>query len=199
MFKLILSLLSVYFLISCATIVKGTKQLVTINCNVEQAKILLDGVEIGYTPFTGEIKKGKKIITVQKEGYKTYQVAMSTTLEGMFWGNIITGGTLGSLTDFATGAAYAYSPSSFQVELAKEGMSFNEFEKTLNLKKFAMINMSSIATDLSKNEGPYLSSLLSLANMEENSSDIELIKDTMIESKGDQVDFGKLMTEHLQF
>ena len=99
------------FITSCATIATGTTQLVTINSNVDGATVSLDGVNVGKTPFTGEIKKNGKVVTIEKEGYKTYTIALSSSLEGLFWGNIIIGGTLGSITDFASGAAYKYAPA----------------------------------------------------------------------------------------
>ncbi len=191
-----LSLL-IFLLVSCATIIKGSKQLITINCNIDGAQVFIDDVEVGVTPFVGEIKKNQKLLMVKKEGYKTYSSALSTQLEGMFWGNIITGGTIGSITDFATGAAYAYAPASYQIELIEDGMGLKEFEKRLNLKKFAMINMSNIANDLSNNNGPYLNSLIQLAGLEGNSFDKDMIRDSLIKSKGDQVSFGILMVNCL--
>ncbi len=196
MFKLMLSLL-IFFLVSCASIIKGSKQLITINCNIDGAQVFIDDVEVGVTPFVGEIKKNQKLLMVKKEGYKTYSSALSTQLEGMFWGNIITGGTIGSITDFATGAAYAYAPASYQIELIEDGMGLKEFEKRLSLKKFAMINMSNIANDLSNNNGPYLNSLIQLAGLEGNSFDKDMIRDSLIKSKGDQVSFGILMVTYL--
>jgi hypothetical protein len=63
---------SVIFFMSCATIIKGTSQEVTINSNVPGALIELNGVEIGRTPFTGKIKKHKKeFLKVSKPGYIT--------------------------------------------------------------------------------------------------------------------------------
>jgi len=197
MYKSILILLSFLFIIGCATITKGTKQLVTINCNVDGASVLLDGVKVGETPFAGEIKKNKKMLMIKKEGYKTYSAALSTNLEGMFWGNIIIGGTLGSITDFASGAAYAYSPASYQVELIAEGTSLKDFEKKVKLKKFAMPNISNISADLSIGQGPYLNSVIQLADMENDTNSIELIRNLLIEANGDQVIFGKLMVQQL--
>lgn len=183
--------ISALIFISCATIVTGTTQLVTINSNVEGATIKLDGVYIGKTPFTGEIKKNGDILTIEKKGYKTYSIALSTSLEGMFWGNIITGGTLGSITDFATGAAYKYSPGNYQVELIANGVSIEKFKKIYELKKFAMVNMSNIAIDLSNNKGDYLNSLLYLANLEINEKSIKIVRDILELSEGDQVIFGR--------
>jgi len=186
---LIVLVVSIY-LTSCATIATGTSQLVTITSNVEGADVKLDGVSVGKTPFTGKIKKNGKLITIEMEGYKTLQIALSTTMEGMFWGNIIIGGTLGSITDFATGAAYKYSPASYQVELIANGLSVNDFKKKYELKKFAMVNMSNIAIDLSNNNGNYLNSLLYLANLEQNENSTKMVKNILIKSNGDQVTFG---------
>ncbi len=149
------------------------------------------------TPFTGKIKRGKKLLKVKKEGYKTYNIALSKSIEGAFWGNIILGGTLGSLTDFASGAAWAYAPSSFQVELIKDGMSLKEFQESTALKKFAMIHMSDISIELASNNGPYLSSLIELAKLEGSEEDIDLIRKNIEASNGDQVAFGNLMTKVL--
>jgi hypothetical protein len=193
---LIIIVTSIFFT-SCATIATGTHQLVTITCNVDGADVSLDGIKVGKTPFTGEIKKDGKIITIEKEGYKTHTIALSTTMEGMFWGNIIIGGTLGSITDFATGAAYKYSPASYQVELYSNKMSMNDFKKEYELKKFAMVNMSNIAIDLSNNSGQYLDSLLHLANLDQNESSYKMIQDILVKSNGDQFIFGKKMVELL--
>jgi len=179
------------YLTSCATIATGTSQLVTITCNVDGADVKLDGVLVGKTPFTGEIKKNGKLITIEKEGYKIHQIALSTTVEGMFLGNIIIGGTLGSITDFATGAAFKYSPASYQVELIANGLSVNDFKKKYELKKFAMVNMSNIAIDLSNNNGNYLNSLLYLANLEQNENSIKIVKNILLKSNGNQVNFGR--------
>lgn len=182
---------------SCATITTGTSQLVTITCNADGADVLLDGIKVGTTPFTGEIKKNGKVINIEKEGYKKHTIALSTSLEGIFWGNIIIGGTLGSITDFASGAAYKYSPASYQVELYPDSMSINDFKKRYELKKFAMVNMSNISIDISNNSGQYLNSLLHLANLDENQSSYKMIKEILIKSKGDQVIFGKNIVELL--
>ena len=195
---LIITLIGV-FVVGCATIATGTTQLVTINSNVEGASIYLDGVDIGKTPFTGEIKKNGKILKIEKDGYKPYSISLSTNLEGAFWGNIITGGTLGSITDFASGAAYAYAPSSFQIEMiSKDDVGLIEFKKVYELKKFAMVNMSNIAIDLSNNSGGYLQSLIHLVNLDKNSNAVEIIKSNLLKSNGDQVAFGTLMVSLLE-
>lgn len=190
--KLILLAISL-LLVSCATIMSGTTQLVTINCNVVGAHVYIDGVEVGVTPFMGEIKKNQKVLTIEMEGYQTYSGAMSKSLESIFWGNIITGGTIGSITDFSSGAAYTYAPSSYQIELYKTDTGLEDFKKVFELKKFAMVNMSHVANDLAYNDGPYLNSIIQLAGLEINDTGKHIVKDNLYKSGGDQVVFGQLM------
>ncbi len=181
------------FTVSCSTIINGTTQLVSINCNVSDADIYLDGVLIGKTPFSGSIPRSKKMLVVQKEGYTPFYLALSTSIEPVFFGNIITGGTLGSTTDFATGAAYSYSPSSFQVDLADTKASLDTFIKESNLRKFAMIHMSDIALDLANNDGHYLNTLLQLTDLSTNQQTIDLLKSFVKQANGKQVEFGQLV------
>ncbi len=102
----------------CASVVSGQEQALQINSNVSGADVLIDGVLVGKTPFSGQVKKGAKTtLTVRKDGFKERTVQMSTEIEGAFWGNIIIGGVLGSSTDYGTGAMYRYAPNVIQVDL----------------------------------------------------------------------------------
>lgn len=188
--------ISIYFA-GCATIAKGTRQLITINCNVKDAIIRLDGFKIGVTPFIGEVKKNGQVLTISKEGYKTHRIALSKSLEAAFFGNIITGGTIGSITDFATGAAYQYSPASYQVDLVAETASLERFQEQFELRKFAMLNMSNIVIDISNNSGNYLETIVYLAKLNYDEKSKELIRNKIIESEGDQVKFGNLIVDIL--
>jgi hypothetical protein len=191
--KLITGFILVAILVSCATIMKGSEQLVTINSNVQGAIITLDGKEIGKTPFTGKIPRGKESMQITKKGYQTYTIALSTQIEGMFWGNILIGGTVGSITDFSTGAMYAYAPSSFQVDMVSGSVSMSDFEAKMNLRKFAMVHMTDIALNVAEGNGEYLSSLLELAKLSSTDEAISLVRNNLVASKGDQIDFGNLM------
>ncbi|MGH1365665.1 MAG: PEGA domain-containing protein [Calditrichia bacterium] len=191
--KFILLLGLIFVFVGCASIVKGNMQLITINSNVDGAEVLLDGVSVGQTPFTGEVSKKGKVLLVKKEGYKDYNIALSKNLEPWFWGNIITGGTFGSITDFASGAAWAYGPSSYQVELIENGMGMLEFEENVKLKKFAMINMSSISIDLANGGGAHLNALFELAKLEKNDVSANLIREYVVQASGDQIRFGQLI------
>lgn len=179
------------FLASCVTLMKGTEQTVTINANVDGAGVYLEDTKIGETPFVSKIKKNKDAVTIKKEGYRTHTLSFSKSLEPMFWGNIITGGTLGSITDFATGAAYSYSPSSYQVELYKKGEGEEAFLNRYELRRYALLNMTDISVDLGNNGGNHLETLMSLAELPYNQESIDLIRSKFEISNGNEITFGK--------
>lgn len=178
----------------CATIVAGSSQSISVTSNVEDAEIYLDGDQIGTTPFTGMVPKNKEELRVEKEGYRTETVSLSKSLEPIFWGNIITGGTLGSITDFATGAAYQYAPASYQVELQAAGQPDSEYLQQLAVRKFSMIYIDEISQDIVDGEGDYLSALVALVNRNEKVGpevDGSDVAGALEASGGDPVRFGR--------
>jgi hypothetical protein len=108
------------FFAGCASIVEGTSQNVSIISNVRGAHVIVNGVNVGTTPYSGPIKRGKSTtVTLQKDGYETKTITLNTEIEPIFFGNIIFGGVLGSTTDLATGAMYKYAPATLQIDLDK--------------------------------------------------------------------------------
>jgi len=108
--------------VGCATIVKGKSQTVSIDSNVKGAEIVIDGTVVGSTPYTGSITRGSSTsLTVRKPGYRSKTIVLNSDVEPIFWGNVISGGFLGSSTDAGTGAMYKYSPSNIEVDLQPEG------------------------------------------------------------------------------
>lgn len=185
----VLSLLA-FVVVGCATITKGSTQTISITSNIDGARLSLDGIEIGVTPFTGSVPKNKTTLQVSKDGYAPSTIVLSKTLEGMFWGNIITGGTLGSITDFASGAAYSYAPATYHVELKASDQGALEFETQLVVRKFAMVYMDEISTDLATDGGDHLNALITL--IQRSSPDIasEDVRRAFQESEGNQLTFG---------
>ena len=121
--KLLAPLLAVLVLAvaGCSTIINGKNQIVSINSNVRDANITVNGLALGKTPFTGEMIRGDKtIVTVSKEGYISKTVTLNTEFEPIFWGNIIVGGFFGSTTDAVTGSMYKFSPNTLQIVLEKK-------------------------------------------------------------------------------
>jgi PEGA domain len=105
----------------CATIVSGKTQTVTIDSNVKDAEIVVEGTVLGTTPYNGPIKRGKDTtILLRKAGYEKKTFTLNTEVEPVFWGNIICGGFFGSTTDYATGSMYKYAPATINVDLTPE-------------------------------------------------------------------------------
>lgn len=102
----------------CSTIVKGTSQIVSINSNVKGADVIVNGVTVGTTPYNGPIKReSTTTVTLNKTGYESKTITLSTEIEPIFWGNIIFGGFFGSTTDMGTGAMYKYAPATLVMDL----------------------------------------------------------------------------------
>ncbi len=175
----------------CATITKTSQQMVSITSNVDGTAIFLDGEQVGETPFTGKIKKNKSVLTFKKDGYREETIQLSKHLDAMFWGNLCSGGLLGSTTDQSTGAAYTYSPETFHIEMKSDSQTLLDFDKQLKTRKFAMIYIDGISRDLATGTGEYLMALVQLVNPDANPADeIKLIRSALEASGGDQVRFG---------
>lgn len=102
----------------CSTIINGHDQTVSINSNVKDAQITANGKPVGTTPFTGLVPRGTgTVVVVKKDGYQSKTVTLDTSIEPIFWGNIIIGGVLGSTTDASTGSMYKYSPTTIEIDL----------------------------------------------------------------------------------
>ncbi|NGP89681.1 PEGA domain-containing protein [Fodinibius halophilus] len=188
---LLLGISASIIIAGCATLTKGTTQIVTINSNVDGAGVYLNGAQIGETPFASKIKKNEDALVIRKEGYKSHTLSLSKSLEPIFWGNIITGGTLGSITDWISGAAYSYSPSTYQVELYKKGEGQEAFLNRYELRRYTLFNMTDIAIDLGNNGGDHLETLIALASLPYNQESIDLIKSKFETTDGNEVRFGK--------
>ena len=110
-------LLSTFVLAACATITKGTTQVVAVNTpGVAGATCTLTSSAIGsrvvVTPATTSLEKGQDAIAVRctKECYLDGAGVIASNMEGMTAGNIILGGVIGLGVDAASGAMNKYTP-----------------------------------------------------------------------------------------
>lgn len=103
-------------LAACATIVKGTTQVVTIDTpGAPKAQCTLTSTAIGSmqvtTPASVSLQKGSENIVVRckKECYQDGVGAIASNTEAMAAGNLIAGGIIGLGVDAATGAMNKYN------------------------------------------------------------------------------------------
>ncbi|HEY4140920.1 MAG TPA: hypothetical protein VGM57_05870 [Pseudolabrys sp.] len=115
--KAVFVLLGALALAACATVTRGTTQVVAVNtpgvpgatCTLTSAAI---GSQLVVTPGTIALEKSKEEISVRctKECYTEGAGVIASNLEGMTAGNIILGGVIGFGVDAASGAMNKYSP-----------------------------------------------------------------------------------------
>lgn len=89
----------------CASIVDGGKQKINFTAD-KQTNITIDGMQYS-APAVIEVKRSEddKIVNL-KDCNKN--VILKSETNGWFWGNIISGGPLGSTTDYSTDAMWEY-------------------------------------------------------------------------------------------
>lgn len=104
-------------LTSCATIINGPDQKVSIYSDPAGADIEINGVEAGKTPATFRIKRAKDhVITLSKEGYHNNTTALTRSLSGVSVLYLLPGGLLSMAVDSAEGSAFCF-PDEVSVEL----------------------------------------------------------------------------------
>ncbi len=184
-FTKLVAVFSLMFLVTnCASIIDGSEQLVSVNSNIQGAEVYVNGLLVGKTPFSGKIKKkNNSQVRIQKEGYTTQTITMSTSLPVSFWGNVISGGLLGSTTDYASGAAYEYSPNNYFLHIEKENADKEEkaaAEKANKVTQFVLINHNQLVKEIARGSGEYLDGLIRLKERETNRSDFISQMQTLI-------------------
>ena len=107
-------------LASCATIFTGTSQKIEFTSEPEGAEIIIDGVEMGVTPATVDVKKPALMedrkITLQLEGYQDKTFVLQKDFQMVSVLNIFLGG-LSFAVDILTGAMFYYSPEKYEITM----------------------------------------------------------------------------------
>lgn len=170
----LLSLLLLFFVLEgCASIMHGNSQEMSFQSSPEEATVTVGGRVIGKTPVTSRLdKKSGQSVVFSKDGYKPVTMALTTSLDSWFWGNILLGGFIGSTTDAINGSVDEYSPSQFFVTLTPVGASGVE-SSTLKsqrekVREFIVSRYATLLADLSKGSGDEVSALMQLLNLDKD-------------------------------
>lgn len=107
----------------CATLVGGgSTQDVSFTSTPPGARVLLDGEEIGMTPVTSTLERKRAVfVQLELDGYETREIAITRSVNGWVWGNLLLGGLIGLAIDYGTGAWYKLTPEEVEAELARSG------------------------------------------------------------------------------
>jgi len=182
-------------LCSCATIMNGRSQQIRVDSNVHGATVRIDNVVVGYTPFVGEIPRGRKnrVITVEApDGSRQPQMMLVGFDQMKSLGNLLLGLVYFSLfsmtTDYITGAVYEYSPDAFYFHLLDE---YGNNTDEMLIRKYAMLYHSQIAIDTQNEKGEFINTLADMMNSSiQRAETITHIQTALEISQGDQLVFG---------
>ena len=103
----------------CATVVNGRTEPLGLSSNPAGAEVSIDGgVMKVMTPTSVELKRDENHSFVfHKDGYQDSSATVTSGTSGWVWGNLLAGGIVGGVVDFATGAAYKFSDDTLSVNM----------------------------------------------------------------------------------
>jgi hypothetical protein len=107
---------------ACASIVHGRTQDIGISSSPSGARVTIDSVESGRTPFVAKLsRKNRHVVKLSVDGYSPTELTLTKGVSGWAWGNIIFGGLIGLAVDASTGALYNLNPAELEATLARQG------------------------------------------------------------------------------
>jgi hypothetical protein len=110
------------FLAGCATIVSGPDKVVRVTSNPPDATVTVDGVERGTTPIPLCLSRDRDhLVALDLPGYRRYEVPVTRTTNGWFFGNLHFAGPVGMIVDAVDGSIYSLDPDSIDVVLEPLG------------------------------------------------------------------------------
>jgi len=68
-------------------------------------------------------RKNAVMVSIEMQGYETYNLQLQRGTNGWVWGNLIFGGLVGLIIDASTGAMYKLTPAQITTELREARMS----------------------------------------------------------------------------
>jgi len=104
---------------ACATVVNGRTEPLGLSSNPAGAEVSIDNGEMKViTPTSVELKRDENHTFVfHKDGYQDTSATVTSGTSGWVWGNLLAGGIIGGVVDFATGAAYKFSDDTLTVNM----------------------------------------------------------------------------------
>lgn len=107
-------------LASCATIMQGSSQQMSIASTPTGATVYVNGVQKGVTPMIANLaRKDKHIIKLEMAGFEPYELPITRSVSGWVAGNLVFGGIIGLAVDASTGGMYKLAPEMVNASLAQ--------------------------------------------------------------------------------
>lgn len=116
----IISVVSMFFLTSCATIFTGTKDTLRFDSEPQGATVYLDGLEVCKTPCTTKVKRSlsEKLAEIRLDGYETRVITLDRKFNAVSIINLF--GLIGWGVDAATGSLMKYDRKGYDIKLEKD-------------------------------------------------------------------------------
>jgi len=120
----ILVIAAVIIFTGCASITRGTKEVVVVDSAPQDADVRLSTGMTGRTPASFEVGRRDTItVMISKPGYISRTVVLNSEVSGgggaAMAGNVLLGGIIGAGIDAGTGAMYEHKPNPLMVILEK--------------------------------------------------------------------------------
>lgn len=186
-------LLPVLFLVGCGTVFSGTTQDISIDSNVDNVSVYINGAFVCKTPcvYPLDRESGSVSIVGKKEGYEDIGIAMKSKINPVALGNLIS--VYSWTTDLIDGAAWKYKQNGVYLNLEKKNMKRAEllkFRKDSEIRRFTLFNFDALQLEASKKEsGEYMTALSHLTGINEQT----LMK--KIEKSDKEVDFAESLVK----
>lgn len=135
--KLVLA--SSVFLVSCASIVGGSSWL-EMETKPENVEVTLVGVQRNterrlITPFRVKLDRATDYrLLIETRNYRSEEIYIDRGINGWFWGNIVLGGPVGMLVDYATDAMWKHNPGFVSMDLTSLSTAPDEIEIKVPVK-----------------------------------------------------------------
>ena len=140
-FNTCVAVLLCFSLTGCATIISGRSQNVMVATDPSEANVTINN-NTQKSPATFNLNKspGSYTIRIAKEGFKTEEVDLKSSLGGWVFCNAFFGliGIIGVVTDLGSGSAYRFSP--------------NKINKTLTPGNDSLTPVSNVVTPTIKTQ-----------------------------------------------
>lgn len=134
---LLLTILSLASLSSCATIMNGPTQPISICSNPTDADVWLDNSYVGNTPMLLNLSRNSEhIVRIELPGYQPQVITFSRKVSKWVIGNLVFGGVIGLAVDAISGGLYVLTPEQVQAE-----MRCNNFAQCKRLNKTSYIGI----------------------------------------------------------
>ena len=141
------AVIALFLLSGCDTVFSGTQQNVTVNTNVPDAKVYVNGMPMCSTPCAIDLNRSNSNVNIilKKDGYNDTVFVLKSQWNPITLVNLTF--VYSWTTDFVSGGVWKYSPDAVYVEMDKKDMTKAEKEqsrKISEIRRFVLFNYSAL-------------------------------------------------------